>query len=326
MDTKEIQQRLFKQIAEKQGKKGDIVKKLEEILGKGSDSAYRRMSGKQELSMSELIQLCQNYDISMDALAGSRASNVIFKHHASDMESFDLLSFYEHYEKEMSESSKKKQKQLIYVATDIPKLHFLPWYELMMFKVYLFHRTFCSELFSFEDYLSKIQPNRAKLVNYSNSIRYHLSRIPIVEVWTDSTIQSFLKLIGLNIDLGLVREKQRQRLLYEQLISLLGEMREWSENGKIGDSDYSLYLSEVDTGISYNILKLNDKNVITIRLFTNINGLHTSDGAFVAEAERNTQYIIKNAKLISGTAALERNRFFNNMHHHIKIEMDSRVL
>ena len=70
---------------------------VSEILGVGSDSAYRRLRGEKELTLSELVKLCSRFNMSLDSILNHHSDYVLFKYSRQD------LSDMNNYEKYMDE-------------------------------------------------------------------------------------------------------------------------------------------------------------------------------------------------------------------------------
>jgi len=119
---------------------------VSEILGVGSDSAYRRLRGEKELTLSELVKLCSHFNMSLDSILNHHSDYVLFKYSRQD------LSDMNNYEKYMDELAtmyegliKSPSKEILTTAQDIPIFHFMPFLELTFFKVYAWNQSVCVE-------------------------------------------------------------------------------------------------------------------------------------------------------------------------------------
>lgn len=63
-----VQKELFSRIKESLPPNISFVHEISELLEISYDSAYRRIRGEKELSISELTLLCSKYDLSVDQL------------------------------------------------------------------------------------------------------------------------------------------------------------------------------------------------------------------------------------------------------------------
>ena len=52
-----------------------LAEMIGELLGTGVDSAYRRIRGETELSFSELIKICDRFNLSVDEILNHKTSN-----------------------------------------------------------------------------------------------------------------------------------------------------------------------------------------------------------------------------------------------------------
>lgn len=67
-ESRRIQREIFAMIRQSLPPNISFVHEVSELLGISYDSAYRRIRGEKELSLSELVLICSKYDISLDAM------------------------------------------------------------------------------------------------------------------------------------------------------------------------------------------------------------------------------------------------------------------
>ncbi len=310
----EIQKNFFEILKSKLPAHIRLVDEVSETLKISVDSAYRRIRGEKELTLSELSFLCERFDISMDSVLNHQSNNIIF--HQLCLNKNDMNNYYS-YVKQISERleivASSKTKEIYYVAEDIPIFHIMPYAELMLFKVYVWHQTNLKNDISFDEFIQNL--NQKELSNYYHSITRSYAKIPSNEVWAKDTIESTLYLFEYYYDLNRFNDKNTCILLCNQLLQVIDNIEQWAEMGKKGcnsDTPFKMYFSFIDPENSFMMTKREGASTATINLFI-INGVTTSNESFCVEAEKWINGIVEKSLSLSGSAKRERFRFFQSM-------------
>lgn len=288
----------------------DVIGDLLEI---GSDSSYRRIRGEKELTLSELIKLCNYFNISIDSIVGNRNNDIVFKYNPLDLTD---LNNYRVYIKQFTESvfvlTNAKKKEIYYTAEDIPIFHFLPFHELTFFKVYVWHNAISDKDITYEKFVQEIK-NKEELFECYDKMYKSYSYIPSTEIWTTNTIDPILRLLEYYYDIGTFENTGTAAMLCNQLLQMVDNLIKWTDTGKKEDlADFKLYLSETHPENSFMLLKNDGVTSVTIKLLT-INSIITTTPSFCEETEKWIRNTITKSTLLSGASARERFKFFQTM-------------
>jgi len=288
---------------------------ISEILGIGSDSAYRRLRGEKELTFSELVKLCTHFNLSLDSILNYRSNRVLFKYSRQD------LSNMGNYEKYMDELAtlyeglvKSSNKEILTTAQDIPIFHFMPFFELTLFKVYAWNQSVCEKHASYDRFISTLDKDKLQTIYERISSAY--KQIPTTEVWTSNTIETVLRLLDYHYDINGFENKDYPGLLCNQLLQLIENLEQWAENEskeyKSKKTFFRMYLSPVDLENNFVITKKDGLTLTSVKLYT-INGIFTSNTEFCEETEKWIRNLISKSLPLSGASARERFKFFQSM-------------
>ncbi|MDR2385336.1 MAG: hypothetical protein LBD80_06725 [Tannerella sp.] len=310
----DIQKKIFDIIREQLSHNYLLVDVVGDILGIGSDSSYRRIRGEKKLTVTEVVKLCTYFNISIDFAMGNTMNNLLFKYNSLDMNN---MNNYQEYIKQLTETisdlSNAKSKEMYFTAEDIPIFHFLPYRELMLFRVYIWFIAVSSgNTIDFKQFLDQIKNKNTLFDNYDKMLKGY-NMISSTEIWTKGSIDPLLRLIDFYYDMGLFGSKEMATMLCSQLLSLIKNVHIWTENGKKNDaSSYRLFLSPVNSDNCFMLLKKNGITTsVTIRLYT-INSIITTNQTFCEKTDQWINNIISKSTLLSGTSARERNMFFKD--------------
>jgi len=311
----EIQKIFFETTKQRLNPNLRLVDVISDLLNIGSDSAYRRLRGEKELTLSELVKLSAYFNISIDSLLNYKSDNVIFKYTPLD---FTDMQDYTSYIRSLSNLyeglAKAKRKEILITAQDIPIFHFTPFVELTFFKLYAWNQSINRNQISYDQFVSGLDRDELSLI-YDKIINSY-SQIPSTEIWSENTIEPILRLFDYHLDMDCFESKQYPVLLCHQLLQLIENVELWAEKGckeHNGDVAYfQMYLSSVDMENNFVITKRDDVTTTSVKLFT-INGIFTSNDAFCEETERWIRSLISKSLYLSGSSDRERFRFFQQI-------------
>ena len=111
---------------------------IAELLNLGSDAVYRRIRGEKELSLSETTKICTHFQISMDEILNHKSNGITFRYSTLDFvnDPRHYHRYIDQFAKNIELSAKAEDKEILFTAEDIPVFHFMPYPELIFFKLY----------------------------------------------------------------------------------------------------------------------------------------------------------------------------------------------
>ena len=292
-----------------------LADEVSEVLQVSSDSAYRRIRGEKELTMNELAILCRHFKISMDSVLDEQSGNIVFRYTPLDMSNMDnYYAYMQHLAALMESIAEAKEKEICFMAVDIPLPHFTPFLELSLFKIYTWFQSVNKLTFTYDQFVDRL--DMPLLKNIYARITTAYNRIPSTEIWTYNTIDPIIHLLDYYPDLNCFEKKETFPLLCSQLIQLIERIEKFAEQEKKEyrgkEVFYRMYLSPIAIMNDFMITKRDGANVTTIKLYT-INGIFTSDEHFCSEVEKWMQHSIVTSLSLSGNSIRERFRFFQKL-------------
>ncbi|GHU62202.1 hypothetical protein FACS1894123_02750 [Bacteroidia bacterium] len=286
-----------------------------DVLNVGADSAYRRIRCEKELTLNELAKLCRHFNISMDSVINRQSDNILFKYTPLDLN--DMSNYYA-YMKNLSDLmegiARSEEKEIFFMAMDIPAPQFSPFLELTLFKIYTWFESVNNLRLTYDKFVESLDIDQ--LLGYYNKMTDAYKQIPSTEVWTNNTIDPILHLLDYYSDMKCFENKETPLALCNQLFQLIESIEINTEKeskeyqGK--NVPFRLYLSPVDIMNDFMITKRGGINVTSIKLYT-INGIFTSNEYFCNEVEKWMRDAMSKSLFLSGASARERYRFFNQL-------------
>ncbi|MDR2585322.1 MAG: hypothetical protein LBC84_03750 [Prevotellaceae bacterium] len=319
-----VQEGLFEEIRQKLPQHQSLVSVISDMFGLGLDAAYKRIRGDKRLDLDEICALCKRYKVSFDQIMDVKYPHDFDCKYRPINSSVPIE--YHDYINSLSENFKKlrhsKESSILLSATDIPVFHLLPHKELRFFKLFTFAHGVYNYKESWEKFISEMSTKEIEDKHKIISRDYEL--IPSTEIWTESTIDSTLKLIKYYHDISVFPDVELPMLLCEQVLSILNNLESWATKSQKNDCDtpFTLYLSEMEIGNTYILLKNPIGDNCIVKLFT-INHLDISDKEFCKEAEDWLTKLSRRSLLLCGGSEKERIQFFNLQRRKVQSVIDS---
>lgn len=315
-----LQQILFQQIKTKIPENLSFVHEIADLLEISYDSAYRRIRGEKELSMEELYRLSQRFSISLDALLGVQAGNVVFHKYSLDRGQFYIKDWLLRILADIRRIHAARDKEIIYVAKDPPIFHYFHFPEIAAFKLFFWEKT----IFDFpevQDKLFRLEDVDTEIVEIGNDILRSAIKIPTIEIWNEDTSRTLMKQIEYYWVSGYFEKK-------DDMKNLVDKLDKWVRHTqKQADLGFKFLYGQPPEGIENSFIMyendvvLNDntifarigENMITYITYNVISLLVTQDPAFCLDVEQYMRRLMKKSNMISVSGERERNRFFNKL-------------
>ena len=288
-----------------------LVDDISDLLNIGPDAAYRRRRGAKPISLEEAIKLSKHYQISLDLFTDVNDKQLHFKLAPENVEDANnYLKYALEWSNNLASFQGTPECEIIMSATDVPAFNFLSFKELGCFQLYAWNKGVYDLPESYEAFVKEL--NTDELSKCYRKITNHYQQIPSSEIWTDHTIDSLLDLMQYHSDMKHFSDKNTPLFLCEQLLELMDTLYDWAKKGTKGSNaaPYKMYVSEIDLGNTFIILKNAKMSTCLLKLFGS-NGLSITDESFCHVIENWLNLLAGRATLISGTSEKERFKFFN---------------
>jgi hypothetical protein len=310
---------LFESIKLLNPSKGKLAEVIGTLLGVKPDAAYRRIRGETPLSLRELGLICDAFNLSMDEFLNRKMKqNVLFRFHSISNETGyinDVLRFSD----ELHSVRLADEKEIVFVAHDIPFYHFYKFPELAIFRIYAWHQAQKCNVEPFSRFCSS-SDNTAIMAAYEK-ILLDYTHIPTTEVWTTQTADTTLRLLEYYIDIGAFDERDTALQLVDQLVSLMEMVKRYTSDGymeNVYKTPFLLYACSVNVENNLMLFRKGADWKCSMKLYA-INRMMTSSQMLCSETRQWTESLKSKSVLISGNTALkERLQFFGTINTNIQ--------
>jgi hypothetical protein len=313
-----IQQHLF-QIIRDTSPHQTLVDIIEEVLGIGQDSAYRRISGKTELTISELHKLCKRFSISADELLrASEPDQITFNYKALHQENFSLLEYLSTAYESLKIMSVSAPCNLIYSATAMPLFDYFHLDEIATFKMFVWQKSIC-DFPAFENRKFDFDKVDRRLIDTGKSLLRLYQRIPSIELWNMATIDSLIYQLEYYAETDQFANPTDALLIADQLEIYLHHIRRQAESGckfRIGNQpdehsgSLEMYHNEVVTADNTILVDVGQRKY-TFLTHCATNFLNTSNDLFCDTTYNWLMNLVRRSTLISKASEKQRASFFN---------------
>lgn len=316
-----LQRRLFDEIARRLPPRLRLADEISDLLGISADAAYRRLRGETVMDLAECALLCEHFGVSLDSVLGlpvTRPSD--YSYTPLDVRrGNDYLLYMQSIAARLERLADSSGAEIMLSAVDVPFFHFMPHRELTLFKLFAWTNSVYGggASASFENFVRTTTESSPALFEVYARIAAAYRRVPSREIWTESTVDTFLKLMRYNFELGLFADPRTVVTLLEQFGELLAEVERRAEAGHKDDAPFNLYLSEVDVENNFILLKNEESMGCILKLFT-INSLYITDPRFCTETLGWLDQLSRRSTLVSVTSERTRRAFFAAQHEKVR--------
>ncbi len=269
--TKDLNQRLFKAIKQREKQLGDWKSEAQQLLGIGRTALYNRINGNTPLLLEEAALLAQKYGISLDGLLLDKEF-IIARHSA---QAFDPKSGVKDYLNLIAEQFKMKEElagaTFYYASNDLPIFYYALAPELLAFKIFAWgiamphserQRQQKFTLQNFSRYNPEFLAIYEALREYGN--------YPSIEIWPAKILDNTLNQLEFYTRTHRFKKQSEIQRLYEALEELIVKIfdkfitsgKKPSVDGDLSPQNLTVYYNE--------IIQIN-----TILLATSPNKSHT---------------------------------------------------
>lgn len=323
MAIEDIQGAFFQMIKDPLPGHLSLVDEIADTLEVSNDSAYRRIRGETSLTFDEIAILSAKYGVSLDNLTAGSSDLVTFKYKPLDEREYSFEAYMKTVVSDLKRIDSCEDKEMIYVANDIPFFQLFGIPELASFKLFVWTKTLLNykehegRKFELEkEFNERIKDTASQLIEiYSN--------IPSIEVFHGGTIETTLNQLEYYWVSGLFENKNDVLILCEKLSMLVEHMQVQADLqvkfplGKelpegvmeMRRGSYQLYFNEILATDNTILVRMRETKYVYL---TNngFNSLVTTNENFYKHTYNSIQNLLSKSTLISGTSEKERNRIF----------------
>lgn len=329
-DRVNVQKKFFEELKSKLPSNLSMANVVADELDISIDSAYRRIRGESDLSLTEFDTLTSKYSISTDAVLSKSNSSVYFEYRYIDSENFGFKNYFNSLTEEINSFEKFGLKEMIYVALDLPLFYYFLFPRLAAFKVFFWERNVFNFPNIHERRFSFDLISESDLEKSFEMLKIYQS-VPTIEIWSEETLNSTLRQIKFYNEIGIFENKEDILEILDDVKKVVNHLQKQAEcghkfypgtndpvNGQ--EDNFKIYHNEVTLSPNMVLIKLENFNVVHIG-HNVLNILTTNNQSFFSDALYFAERVMKNSTLMSVSAEKERKRFFNLLNHKIDTMM-----
>lgn len=307
-----------------------FTEEIADVLDVSYDASYRRIKGKTSLTFKEAVKLAKHYKISLNELYDLPSDNslVINKNRFQDNIE-GLIQFYKELTFYTKSFNLNHKTRVIYSAKDIPFYHIKTSNLYWKFRVYAYlnfsQSTFANSKTSFCNFKPKFSA-----IEEANNYREVLRQTEIIDIWSDTTINSSLHQIFYFFRTKMLR-KEEALLLCDDIVSIIKDI-ELAVTSDMNVSNkkftFDLYYSKL-LNLNHTIFFKNEKKKGLLMPYSSFSHIKIEDSNICDEVDVYLQKQLQLAKKISGEAEIDRKVFFTTMYDKIeqlRSEINSKIL
>jgi hypothetical protein len=314
----QLQDYLFRQIKERLPDTESLPERVAELLHISNDSAYRRIRGGTPLVLEEARILCEAFNISLDELFKVKKDAVLFVPTQLNNKDYGFDQFLKDILANLKKVASFNNKQLIYMAKDLPLFHHFLYRPLFAFRYFFWmksvlqHPDFEHVKFS----MDRLTPETEKLGREILSI---YNEIPSVEIWNSECVNSTIAQVEYYKEAGYFNNEKDIAEIYEALRQTIAHVREQAEQGVKFLLSETASLKKENFYFYHNRFILGDNTIMVLTegrktLYINydiLNYMVTHDESFCNNVYNKLQMIMKRSTIISSVSEKHRHIFFN---------------
>ena len=285
------------------------------------DSSYRRIRGETALSIDEVYNLCRHFKISFDAFTSPSKGLVTFNYTDLSNNPGNFEIYLQSILTDLQLILAAETKQIIYAGQDIPVFYHYGYPEIAAFKMFYWMKSIMNAS-GFEDKKFELANISDELFETGKKIIDLYRKIPSIEIWTNSTIESTLKQITFYWDSGIFHSATDAIKVCEALKLELTEIQKQAERStKVLDSiqdskssqpNYILYFSEIELTNNCVLIQIGDSYLVYLGHFS-FNTMSSSNNNYADQTSQWLNNIIKKSVQVSGISEKQRYQFFKKM-------------
>src|SRR5215208_5043037 len=226
----QIQEYLFQRIREKLSAHDSLADVVAELLFVSNDSAYRRIRGETPLVLEEAKVLCRAFSISLDEVLEARPNSVSFRFTQVNNSNHSFKKYLQDILDNLRMISSAEQKELIYLAKDMPIFYNFLYPPLFSFRYFFWmksilqHPDFVPAQFSMDMLPKEIEDTGKEINQVYNSI-------PSTEIWNTECVNSTISQIEYYREAGYFRSEGDIEKIYLSLRNLIEHIRQRADTG-----------------------------------------------------------------------------------------------
>ncbi len=266
----------------------------------------------------EILLLCNHFNVSFDSLNPAREGVVSFRYSKMEPTRDSFIQYLNGLLKDLEVIEKAARHRITYACEDIPVFHHYRNPVMSQFKIFYWMQAILNipEMESEKFNISVIDEELGEI---GNKIYELYSRVPSVEVWTETTIQSTAKQIEFFWEAGKFASRADALAVCSSFREEISDIQKQAERSsklspgdglpQDGDINYQLYYSEIEITNNSVLIEMGGINSVYMGHFS-FSTMSTTSESYCLETRKWFDTIIRKSAPISGVSEKQRYQVF----------------
>jgi hypothetical protein len=294
-----------------------LAEAVSEALSIGMDGAYRRISGRSNLQVGELLTLAQKFNVH---LPGGSDGDVRFSFNNSNHTTRTPADYINQLEDQLLLVDSWPGKQLYYATPDLPFFYELMSPTLLAFKLYVFGVT----SWNFKEWKNKSFSPRfidPAVLEKAASISNYTYRVPSKEIWSSGILSASLSQLEYIAMIGKFDDNTVPFKILDELSTIVDHLENMAIHGRKfapgedptkSSTPFSIHYNEI-LYVSTTILVDSPQASLLFLSFITPNYLVTTDRVLGEEVRTWFDELLGEATELGKNTRKIRNWFFNRL-------------
>lgn len=314
-----IQTQLFKDLQQKLSKDTLPANEIALLLNISKSEAYNKISGKSQLTLSQLYQICRKFNLHFEIGQMKETNSCKVRYTPFHSGNISVNDYVVLLNKFLDDLAMQQVSKLSCATDDIPFFHLFKYPELAAFKLHFWDSRISKagvnkpeKLFDFKRVVKK---------DIRNAFKVHKTYLamPSLEIWTKSYLLITPDQIKYAQESKLIKDQKLGKVICNQLLATLDDIEKYAINrskSKTEDIPFEWYQCDVVGSVTY-LADTPDKQYSFLR-FNTFNNFQTDDEQLCKEVEMWLLSLLNNSTGFSGHGSRQRNLYLHNARHTIE--------
>jgi hypothetical protein len=314
---------IFERLRELYPASKTLPEDISRILGISKDGVYRRMRGDTVLSVDEAVKLTNQYNIPLNGIAPNE-NHVVFQKQRMIQSEEDFKAYLQQTLILLESIAKFPNKKVYYSAKDVPIFYHFQFKELGAFKMYMWMKS-VYDISKIDNKHYSVQSMPPELLDLGYKLWQAYSKLPALEIWSDTTIASVIKQVEYYFEAGMLSGKAEALIICDQLKELIRRLYKQASKGtRTNDQDenletgvqFDMYVNELLI-IDNHILVEQSSDLVYFVPYGGINYMHTRNPKVCEGIRSYFQQQARKSVLISSFSEKDRNKLFIKLRYRV---------
>ncbi|MEO6327682.1 MAG: hypothetical protein ABIO55_02065 [Ginsengibacter sp.] len=312
-EFKNIQIGLFKNLQQQLAKNTLPANEVASLLKISKSEAYNKISGKSQLTISQLYVICRKYNMHFEISQMKETDSCKVRYTPFHTGNVSVSNYIILLNKFLTELTTQDVSKLSCTTDDIPFFHLFKYPELAAFKLHFWDNRISKSGEHNPEKIFDIKGINKKDIKNAYKLHNTYLTIPSLEIWTKSHMLITPDQIKYAHESKLLKDAVLGKVLCDQLLAALNDIEGYAirrSKSKKEDIPFEWYQCDVVGSVTY-LADTPEKQYSFLR-FNTFNNFQTDDGQLCKEVEMWLHSLLNNSTGFSGHGSRQRNLYLYN--------------